>query len=160
MSECVFVAGRISSRWPTAAPPFPWVLGAESGGVKPRIITVITASVSVLAESDVFLHCKATGNPEPSIAWTKVSTGKEERDLKKEKDRAKERIKAKKKCRRMRQLQGRLMQSMCGFHLAQNLKFSVIIVFLFFLFPSQVPPSQPTPSLVPVLKFLKMELLS
>ncbi|XP_070818988.1 matrix-remodeling-associated protein 5 [Chaetodon trifascialis] len=68
-------AGRISSRRPTAAPPFPWVFGAESGGVKPRITTETTASVSVLAESDVFLHCKATGNPEPSIAWTKVSTG-------------------------------------------------------------------------------------
>ncbi|XP_062416721.1 matrix-remodeling-associated protein 5 [Pungitius pungitius] len=68
-------AGQISSRWPTAVPPFPWVVGAGSGGMKPRITTVTTASVSVLAESDVFLHCKATGNSEPSIAWTKVSTG-------------------------------------------------------------------------------------
>ncbi|GLD61864.1 matrix-remodeling-associated protein 5-like protein [Lates japonicus] len=68
-------AGRISSRRPTAAPPFPWVLGAGSSGMKPRITTVTTASVSVLAESDVFLPCKATGNPEPTIAWTKVSTG-------------------------------------------------------------------------------------
>ncbi|XP_022607813.1 matrix-remodeling-associated protein 5-like [Seriola dumerili] len=68
-------AGRISSRRPTAAPPFPWVLGAGSSGMKPRITTVATASVSVLAESDVFLPCKATGNPEPTIAWTKVSTG-------------------------------------------------------------------------------------
>ncbi|XP_045887669.1 matrix-remodeling-associated protein 5 [Micropterus dolomieu] len=68
-------AGRISSQRPTASPPFPWVFGAESGGVKPLITTVTTASVSVLAESDVFLPCKATGNPEPSIAWTKVSTG-------------------------------------------------------------------------------------
>eukprot|EP00064_Thunnus_orientalis_P004675 superscaffoldBa00000431_g4687 len=69
------VGGRISSRDPTAAPPFPWVLGAGAGGVKPRITTVTTASVSVLAESDVVLPCKATGNPEPNIAWTKVSTG-------------------------------------------------------------------------------------
>ncbi|XP_040030761.2 matrix-remodeling-associated protein 5 isoform X1 [Gasterosteus aculeatus] len=68
-------AGQVSSRWPTAVPPYPWVLGAGSGGLKPRITTVTTASVSVLAESDVFLHCKATGNSEPSIAWTKVSTG-------------------------------------------------------------------------------------
>ncbi|XP_029297607.1 matrix-remodeling-associated protein 5 [Cottoperca gobio] len=68
-------AGRISSRRPTAAPPFPWVFGAGSGGLKPHINTVTTASVSVLAESDVFLPCKVTGNPEPSIAWTKVSTG-------------------------------------------------------------------------------------
>ncbi|KAF1384356.1 hypothetical protein PFLUV_G00117470 [Perca fluviatilis] len=69
------VGGRISSRRPTAAPPFPWVLAAGSDGLKPRITTVTTASVSVLAESDVFLPCKATGNPEPDIAWTKVSTG-------------------------------------------------------------------------------------
>uniref|UniRef100_UPI0037E78989 matrix-remodeling-associated protein 5 n=1 Tax=Semicossyphus pulcher TaxID=241346 RepID=UPI0037E78989 len=68
-------ARRISSRRPTAAPPFPWVLGGEGGGVKARITTVTTASVSVLAESDVFLPCKATGNPGPNIAWTKVSTG-------------------------------------------------------------------------------------
>ncbi|KAE8286257.1 Matrix-remodeling-associated protein 5 [Larimichthys crocea] len=53
----------------------PWVLGAENGGMKPRITTVATASVSVLAESDVVLPCKASGNPEANIAWTKVSTG-------------------------------------------------------------------------------------
>ncbi|KAK1904752.1 Matrix-remodeling-associated protein 5 [Dissostichus eleginoides] len=68
-------AGLFNSRRPTAAPPFPWILGAGSGGLKPRITTVTTASMSVLAESDVFLSCKATGNPEPNIAWTKVSTG-------------------------------------------------------------------------------------
>uniref|UniRef100_A0A3P9I3I8 Ig-like domain-containing protein n=1 Tax=Oryzias latipes TaxID=8090 RepID=A0A3P9I3I8_ORYLA len=47
-------------------------------GVKPRINTV-TTSMSVLAETDVFLPCKATGNPEPNIVWTKVSTGKVQR---------------------------------------------------------------------------------
>lgn len=72
-------AGRITSQWPTAAPPFPWMLGAENGGVKPHITMVTPASVSVLAESDVFLPCKANGNPEPRIAWTKVSTGKREK---------------------------------------------------------------------------------
>ena len=50
--------------------------------MKPRITTITTASVSVLAESDVFLPCKVTGNPEPTIAWTKVSTGTRQRDEK------------------------------------------------------------------------------
>lgn len=70
------IAGRISSRRPTAAPPFRWMFEGGGGGAKPRITTVTTASVSVLAESDVLLPCKATGNPEPNIAWMKVSTGK------------------------------------------------------------------------------------
>ncbi|XP_015244625.1 PREDICTED: matrix-remodeling-associated protein 5-like [Cyprinodon variegatus] len=65
--------GRINSQSPTAAPPFPWLFGVN--GMKPRITPISTASVSVLAEDDVFLPCIATGNPEPNIAWTKVSTG-------------------------------------------------------------------------------------
>nr|XP_057918955.1 matrix-remodeling-associated protein 5 [Doryrhamphus excisus]XP_057918956.1 matrix-remodeling-associated protein 5 [Doryrhamphus excisus] len=69
------VRAEIGSQHPTAAPPNPWVLGAGVGGAKPRITTVNKASVSVLAEGDAVLHCKATGNPDPSIAWTKVSTG-------------------------------------------------------------------------------------
>ncbi|XP_068596907.1 matrix-remodeling-associated protein 5 [Brachionichthys hirsutus] len=67
--------GRISFQQPTDAPPFPRLREAESSGLKPRITTVTTASVPVLAESDAFLHCKATGNPAPHMAWTKVSTG-------------------------------------------------------------------------------------
>ncbi|XP_077388964.1 matrix-remodeling-associated protein 5 [Festucalex cinctus] len=51
------------------------VRGSGVGGAKSRITTVNKASVSVLAEGDVVLHCEATGNPEPSISWTKVSTG-------------------------------------------------------------------------------------
>ncbi|XP_028315199.1 matrix-remodeling-associated protein 5 isoform X2 [Gouania willdenowi] len=67
--------GKIGSLRPTAAPPFPWFLGGGGDGGKPRITTITSASVSVLAESDVFLPCKATGHPEPNIAWTQVSTG-------------------------------------------------------------------------------------
>ncbi|XP_077434365.1 matrix-remodeling-associated protein 5 [Vanacampus margaritifer] len=51
------------------------VRGAGAGWAKSRITTVNKASVSVLAEGDVVLHCEATGHPEPSISWTKVSTG-------------------------------------------------------------------------------------
>ncbi|KAM8848649.1 matrix-remodeling-associated protein 5 [Synchiropus picturatus] len=68
-------AGRIVSRRPTAVPPYPFVLGSGGNGVKPHITTLTPASVSVLAEGDVVLDCKATGIPEPTIAWTKVSTG-------------------------------------------------------------------------------------
>ncbi|KAM9795151.1 immunoglobulin superfamily member 10 [Neosynchiropus ocellatus] len=68
-------SGRIVSRRPTAVPPYPWVLGSGGNGVKPHITTLTPASVSVLAEGNVVLDCKATGNPEPTVAWTKVSTG-------------------------------------------------------------------------------------
>ncbi|XP_068182597.1 matrix-remodeling-associated protein 5 [Antennarius striatus] len=66
---------QISSQLSTNTTPFPKMWEAESRGLKPRITTLSTASVSVLAESDVFLHCKAMGNPEPHMSWTKVSTG-------------------------------------------------------------------------------------
>lgn len=106
------VAERITSWRPTAAPPFPWVLkeeGAERSGVKPRITLVSTTSVSVVAESDVFLPCKATGNPKPSITWTKVSTGKQNKKTKQE-DR--EGIND---CGKMKRSNGKLMQSVCAF---------------------------------------------
>uniref|UniRef100_A0AAV2MGI1 Ig-like domain-containing protein n=1 Tax=Knipowitschia caucasica TaxID=637954 RepID=A0AAV2MGI1_KNICA len=67
------IGGRGGSRRPTAAPPFRWAPGPDSGS-KPRITSVSSSSVSASAESDVLLPCSATGNPPPSVAWTKVST--------------------------------------------------------------------------------------
>ncbi|XP_069753549.1 immunoglobulin superfamily member 10 [Narcine bancroftii] len=42
---------------------------------KPRIIAGTAASFTVLADSDAVVLCEATGNPLPSIRWTKISTG-------------------------------------------------------------------------------------
>ncbi|KAL0973962.1 hypothetical protein UPYG_G00213460 [Umbra pygmaea] len=47
----------------------------KGNGVKPRITSVNTVSVSALAERDVVLHCEASGDPQPALSWTKVSTG-------------------------------------------------------------------------------------
>ncbi|KAJ8015188.1 hypothetical protein DPEC_G00023540 [Dallia pectoralis] len=66
------------SRWHWApkrtgtALPFPNLMGS---GVRPRITTANTVSVSVLAEGDVLLPCEASGEPQPALSWTKVSTG-------------------------------------------------------------------------------------
>lgn len=43
---------------------------------KPRIIGGKLAAFTVLANSDAFIPCEATGNPWPTIHWTKVSAGK------------------------------------------------------------------------------------
>lgn len=53
--------------------PFPNLMGSS---VKPRIMTVDSATVSALAETNVLLRCQASGDPKPVISWTKVSTGK------------------------------------------------------------------------------------
>ncbi|XP_018421384.1 PREDICTED: immunoglobulin superfamily member 10 [Nanorana parkeri] len=42
---------------------------------KPRIKGGKAASFTVLANSDAFIPCEATGNPTPTILWTKVSSG-------------------------------------------------------------------------------------
>eukprot|EP00079_Xenopus_tropicalis_P025690 XP_012819117.1 PREDICTED: immunoglobulin superfamily member 10 [Xenopus tropicalis] len=42
---------------------------------KPRIIGGKAASFTVLANSDAFIPCEASGNPSPTILWTKVSSG-------------------------------------------------------------------------------------
>ncbi|XP_021252413.1 immunoglobulin superfamily member 10 [Numida meleagris] len=40
---------------------------------KPRIIGGKLAAFTVLANSDAFIPCEATGNPHPTIEWTKIS---------------------------------------------------------------------------------------
>ncbi|XP_009674641.2 immunoglobulin superfamily member 10 [Struthio camelus] len=41
---------------------------------KPRIIGGKLAAFTVLANSDAFIPCEATGNPLPTIQWTKISS--------------------------------------------------------------------------------------
>uniref|UniRef100_A0A8D0EV65 Immunoglobulin superfamily member 10 n=1 Tax=Strix occidentalis caurina TaxID=311401 RepID=A0A8D0EV65_STROC len=48
---------------------------------KPRIIGGKLAAFTVLANSDAFIPCEATGNPHPTIQWTKVSPGKLDKPL-------------------------------------------------------------------------------
>uniref|UniRef100_A0A8D1QDC1 Matrix-remodeling-associated protein 5 n=1 Tax=Sus scrofa TaxID=9823 RepID=A0A8D1QDC1_PIG len=47
-----------------------WTLGE-----KPHIVTKSPPSVTVTAETDVVFPCEATGQPQPFVTWTKVSTG-------------------------------------------------------------------------------------
>ncbi|NXP33098.1 MXRA5 protein, partial [Leiothrix lutea] len=44
-------------------------------GERPKIITKVSQSISILAEMDAFIPCDAVGEPKPFITWTKVSTG-------------------------------------------------------------------------------------
>lgn len=69
-------AGQTDFEQPTPEPSVSWLLEAGGAGMKPHITVLNSASVSVLAEGDVFLPCKVAGNPKPNILWTKVSTGK------------------------------------------------------------------------------------
>uniref|UniRef100_A0A8C3W2P0 Matrix remodeling associated 5 n=1 Tax=Catagonus wagneri TaxID=51154 RepID=A0A8C3W2P0_9CETA len=61
-----------SKLFSAAGPPASkfWTLGE-----KPQIITKSPPSVSVTAETDVVFPCEATGQPQPFVTWTKVSTG-------------------------------------------------------------------------------------
>lgn len=52
--------------------PFPNLMGS---GIKPRITATESVTVSALAEADVLLSCKSSGDPKPVVSWTKVSTG-------------------------------------------------------------------------------------
>ncbi|XP_051874664.1 immunoglobulin superfamily member 10 isoform X2 [Pristis pectinata] len=46
---------------------------------KPSITSGAAASLTVLADSDAFMPCEATGNPLPTIRWTKISTANAKR---------------------------------------------------------------------------------
>ncbi|KAM4658726.1 immunoglobulin superfamily member 10 [Amazona ochrocephala] len=57
--------------------PIPTALDSLSRNhfAKPRIIGGKLAAFTVLANSDAFIPCEATGNPHPTIQWNKISTG-------------------------------------------------------------------------------------
>ncbi|XP_014741592.1 PREDICTED: immunoglobulin superfamily member 10 [Sturnus vulgaris] len=42
---------------------------------KPRIVGGKSAAYTLLANSDAFIPCEATGNPPPTIQWTKIPSG-------------------------------------------------------------------------------------
>ncbi|XP_067312739.1 matrix-remodeling-associated protein 5 [Pseudorasbora parva] len=56
----------------STAIPFPNLMGS---GVKPRITATESVTVSALAEEDVLLSCRSSGDPKLAVSWTKVSTG-------------------------------------------------------------------------------------
>lgn len=56
----------------STAIPFPNLMGS---GIKPRIAAAESLTVSALAEADVLLSCRSSGDPKPVVSWTKVSTG-------------------------------------------------------------------------------------
>ncbi|NXT69403.1 IGS10 protein, partial [Chaetops frenatus] len=61
----------------TTTIPNPITLGSASRDhfSKPRIVGRKWAAFTLLANSDAFIPCEATGNPRPTIQWTKISSG-------------------------------------------------------------------------------------
>ncbi|KAM6127496.1 immunoglobulin superfamily member 10 [Phoenicopterus ruber ruber] len=59
----------------TAASPVALDSLSRNHLAKPRIIGGKLAAFTVLADTDAFIPCEATGNPRPTIQWTKVSSG-------------------------------------------------------------------------------------
>ncbi|XP_027747711.1 immunoglobulin superfamily member 10 [Empidonax traillii] len=61
----------------TTTTPSPFALGSASKNhfAKPRIAGGKLAAFTVLANSDAFIPCEATGNPRPTIQWTKIPSG-------------------------------------------------------------------------------------
>ncbi|XP_074768606.1 immunoglobulin superfamily member 10-like [Athene noctua] len=62
---------------PATADPIALDALSRNNFAKPRIIGGKLAAFTVLADSDAFIPCEATGNPRPTIQWTKVSPGTE-----------------------------------------------------------------------------------
>ncbi|XP_041323913.1 immunoglobulin superfamily member 10 [Pyrgilauda ruficollis] len=62
----------------TSTLPSPSTFGSVSTSrfSKPRIVGGNLASFTLLANSDAFIPCEATGNPPPTIQWTKISSGR------------------------------------------------------------------------------------
>ncbi|XP_072474409.1 immunoglobulin superfamily member 10 [Notamacropus eugenii] len=59
----------------TTAKPLTFGSVSRNRFEKPRIVGGKAASFTVLANSDAFIPCEATGNPPPTIHWTRVSSG-------------------------------------------------------------------------------------
>lgn len=60
---------------PTTSKLFPFDSLLRNIFEKPRIVGGKAASFTVSANSDAFLPCEASGNPLPTIHWTRVSSG-------------------------------------------------------------------------------------
>ncbi|KAM9378614.1 immunoglobulin superfamily member 10 [Phaethornis superciliosus] len=60
---------------PTTPNPRAWDSPSRNPLTKPRIRGGGFAAFTVLADSDAFIPCEATGNPHPTVQWTKISAG-------------------------------------------------------------------------------------
>ncbi|XP_030311670.1 immunoglobulin superfamily member 10 [Calypte anna] len=60
---------------PTTPSPRAWDSPSRNPLAKPRIRGGGFAAFTVLADSDAFIPCEATGNPHPTVHWTKISPG-------------------------------------------------------------------------------------
>ncbi|XP_038001179.1 immunoglobulin superfamily member 10 [Motacilla alba alba] len=66
----------------TTTLPSPTTFGSASRNhfSKPRIVGGKLAAFTLPANSDAFIPCEATGNPPPTIQWTKIPTGRDAAD--------------------------------------------------------------------------------
>ncbi|KAK2531069.1 Igsf10 isoform B [Columba livia] len=68
-------AGKSRDQGATTSNPAGWDSSSRNRPAKPRIAGGRLAAFTVLADSDAFLPCEATGNPRPTIRWTKIPSG-------------------------------------------------------------------------------------